>query len=154
MSFATSLCQRLVCGRRALMISCVGLCLMLGTVSPTFGASAASSAKRPSTSKPSNILFIIMDDVGIDQLTAFNPGTTHPVSTPNIDTLVQGGVRFVNCWMMPECSPSRSCFFTGRWPLRTGVNAAILTYDLPSAQVSPYEITTPKVLAKAGYTSA
>jgi arylsulfatase A-like enzyme len=95
-----------------------------------------------------------MDDVGIDQLTLFNPTTTHPIPTPNIDTLIQNGVGFNNAWMMPECSPSRSCFFTGRWPLRTGVTAAILPYDLPSAQVSPYEVTTPMILAHAGYTSA
>lgn len=55
---------------------------------------------------------------------------------------------------MPECSPSRSTIFTGRFPLRTGVDAAILSYDLPAAQVSPYEVTTPRVLANAGYKSA
>ncbi len=125
---------------------------MLGAAYAAPGKPAVASAKRPSSSRPPNILFIIMDDAGIDQLTAFNPKA--PVSTPNIDTLIQNGVRFNNAWMMPECSPSRSCFFTGRWPLRTGVTAALLPYDLPSAQVSPYEVTTPKILAQAGYTSA
>jgi hypothetical protein len=52
---------------------------------------------------PPNILFIVMDDVGIDQLQAFNPAS--PVATPNIDTLVTHGVRFTSNWMMPECSP-------------------------------------------------
>ncbi len=55
---------------------------------------------------------------------------------------------------MPECSPSRSAFFTGRYPLRTGVTAAILDQDLPAAHVSPFEVTTPKVLSTAGYASA
>lgn len=99
-----------------------------------------------------NILFIIMDDVGIDQLNSFN--TNAPDLTPVLDTLVQHGVSFNNAWMMPECSPSRACFFTGRYPLRTGVKAAILSYNLPSTQVSPYEVTTPRVLANAGYKSA
>jgi arylsulfatase A-like enzyme len=93
-----------------------------------------------------------MDDVGIDQLQAFNPLAR--VRTPNIDTLVAHGVRFTSNWMMPECSPSRAAFFTGRYPLRTGVEAAILSYGLPSSQVSPYEVTTPQVLAHAGYISA
>jgi len=93
-----------------------------------------------------------MDDVGIDQLPAFNPKSK--ISTPNLDVLIHHGVAFNNCWMMPECSPSRVCMFTGRYPLRTGVTAAILDYDLPSAQISPYEVTAPKVLAHAGYTSA
>jgi arylsulfatase A-like enzyme len=109
---------------------------------------AANSRQTP------NILFIILDDVGIDQLRAFNPNTPKGVDTPVLDTLAKKGVAFSNCWAMPECSPSRSSFFTGRYPLRTGVRSAILSYCLPSAQVSPYEITTPKVLAQAGYQSA
>jgi arylsulfatase A-like enzyme len=112
-----------------------------------------AAAQAQATNRPPNILFIIMDDVGIDQLKSFNPVAAKDL-TPVMDTLVQKGVSFNNCWMMPECSPSRACFFTGRFPVRTGVRAAILDYDLPSAQVSPYETTTPRVLAHAGYTSS
>jgi arylsulfatase A-like enzyme len=124
------------------------LTLLIGSL-----VASTSFAGKPNSQLP-NILFIIMDDVGIDQLGTFNPSGSNLVSTPNLDTLVHQGVAFNNAWMMPECSPSRSCFFTGRWPLRTGVTAAILDYDLPVAQVSPYEVTTPKLLAHAGYTSA
>ena len=99
-----------------------------------------------------NILFVIMDDVGIDQLQSFNPSALQ--ITPVMNTLSHQGVSFNNCWMMPECSPSRACMFTGRYPLRTGVSAAILDYNLPSSQVSPYEVTTPRVLNHAGYASA
>ncbi|HEY4417391.1 MAG TPA: sulfatase-like hydrolase/transferase [Verrucomicrobiae bacterium] len=113
---------------------------------------APTATQAQSTNHPPNILFIIMDDVGIDQLKSFNP--TAPQATPVMDTLVQHGVSFNNCWMMPECSPSRACFFTGRFPVRTGVRAALLDYDLPSSQVSPYEMTTPRVLTNAGYASA
>lgn len=116
----------------------------------TFEAQAqGQSSKR---SQHPNILFVIMDDVGIDQLKSFNPSAAQ--ITPVMDTLFQQGVSFNNCWMMPECSPSRACFFTGRYPLRTGVSAAILDYNLPSSQVSPYEVTTPRVLNNAGYASA
>ena len=48
-------------------------------------------ARRP------NILFIIMDDVGIDQLTAFGYGGIDPPKTPNIDAICA-------CWRaLPEC---------------------------------------------------
>ena len=76
----------------------------------------------------SNILFIIMDDVGIDQLEGFNPEGS-PISrprTPNIHAVATAGVKFTNFWTMPECSPSRACFFTGRYPFRTGVTEALL----------------------------
>lgn len=102
-----------------------------------------------------NILFIVLDDVGIDQLQEFNP---FPLAvtpqTPSIDNIAANGVSFTNFYTMPECSPSRVSMFTGRYPFRTGVNAAILPDDLPSAQISPYEMTIPKVLATRGYTSA
>jgi len=113
---------------------------------------APTALRAQSTNRPPNILFIIMDDVGIDQLKSFNP--LAPQATPILNTLAQQGVSFNNCWMMPECSPSRACYFTGRYPVRTGVRAALLDYDLPSSQVSPYETTTPRVLAQAGYASA
>src|SRR5262249_4395995 len=71
--------------------------------------------------------------------------------TPVLDAIAAKAVRFNKFYTMPECSPSRVCFFTGRFPLRTGVNAALTQTDLPAAQLSPYEVTVPKVLATANY---
>ena len=121
---------------------------------PSLGALHAGNggSGQAQGSRPANILFFILDDAGIDQLKSFNPAA--PQVTPVMNTLVKNGVSFNNCWMMPECSPSRACLFTGRYPLRTGVKAAILDYNLPDSQVSPYEVTTPRVLAQAGYVSA
>jgi arylsulfatase A-like enzyme len=129
-----------------LMPAALAALLWAGVAQPPRATRAASP--------PPNILFIILDDVGIDQLAAFNPAAPTAARTPNLDAIVKAGVKFTNFWTMPECSPSRACFFTGRYPLRTGVTAAIFEQDLPAAQVSPYETTTPRVLATAGYTSA
>ncbi len=128
--------------RGALVLACLLAAAQLGGDSP---AQAVSRAP--------NILFIILDDVGKDQLVAFNPAA-HSTLTPNINAIVAAGVRFTNVYAMPECSPSRVSFFTGRYPLRTGVNAAILDQDLPASQISPYEVTTPRALATASYRSA
>ncbi len=110
-------------------------------------------AQAAATAKP-NIIFIILDDVGIDQLKIFNPSVKRPPLTPNINLIVRNGVRFTNMWAMPECSPSRSTNFTGRYALRTGVEAAILNNQMPQGYVSSFEATLPRVLAKAGYKSA
>jgi hypothetical protein len=107
-----------------------------------------------------NILFVVMDDVGIDQMRVFGyggptiPPLVMPPRTPNIDAVAHAGVRFRNVWSMPECSPSRAIFFEGRFPFRTNVFSAILSDDLANSQVSPFEATTPKVLAKRKYESA
>jgi hypothetical protein len=101
-----------------------------------------------------NILLVILDDVGVDQLSAFGYGGLHPPSTPTIDAIADGGLRFRNTWSMPECSPGRSTLLTGRYPLRNNVNQALGPHDLANSQVSPYEVTTPKLLDFAGYTSS
>ncbi len=104
------------------------------------------------TSSP-NILFIVMDDVGIDQMQIFGYGGGTPAAMPNIAAIADAGVKFRNTWSMPECSPSRAVFFEGRYPLRTNVLNAIVDDDLANSQVSPFESTTPKVLKSANYLS-
>jgi hypothetical protein len=117
-----------------------------------FGTGAGQSAFAQGT-KP-NILFIILDDLGIDQLKIFNPDVPLPPLTPNIDLIAKRGVKFTNAWAMPECSPSRAAFFTGRYAIRTGVEAALLDNHLPQSYVSSFETTLPRILTKAGYTNA
>jgi arylsulfatase A-like enzyme len=127
------------------------------SLSLCFGLQAAQDSdqeqKQRNQRRP-NILFIIMDDVGIDQLRSFGYGGLIPPNTPVLDVVARNGIRFRNMWAMPECSPSRAVFFEGRYPLRTNIYSAILSTDLANSQVSPYEVTTPKILRHADYTSA
>ncbi len=102
----------------------------------------------------SNILFIIMDDVGIDQMRSFGYGGVTPPSLPNMDAVAAAGVRFRNTWSMPECSPGRAAFFVGRYPIRTNIYQAIGPADLANSQLSPYDVTAPKMLRQANYQSA
>ena len=106
----------------------------------------------PAKQRP-NILFIVMDDVGIDQMQIFGYGGGTPPLTPNINAIARAGIRFRNVWSMPECSPSRAIFFEGRYPLRTNINSAILSNDLANSQVSPFEVTTPQILRTKNYKS-
>jgi arylsulfatase A-like enzyme len=120
---------------------------------PKVVAANSQQSQAGRKSRP-NILFIIMDDVGIDQMSIFGYGGLTPPLTPNINAVARAGVRFRNVWSMPECSPSRAIFFEGRYPVRTNVNSAILADDLANSQVSPFEVTTPKILKKVGYENA
>jgi arylsulfatase A-like enzyme len=134
--------------RQAKLAVSVALVFLLSPLAATL--LAAPSSQPPKTP---NILFFIMDDVGIDQMLIFGYGGATPPRTPNIDAIAKAGVRFRNTWAMPECSPSRAMFFEGRYPLRTNVLNAILSLDLANSQVSPFETTTPQVLKKKGYDS-
>jgi hypothetical protein len=104
--------------------------------------------------KAPNILFVIMDDVGIDQMEVFGYGGDTPPSTPTIAQVADAGVRFHNAWSMPACSTSRGVFFEGRFPFRTNLLGALGPSDLANSMVSPYEMTTPKLLRPRGYESA
>ncbi len=147
--------------RRLLRWAVVSFCLSL----VVFGHAQISSSLATEPSYNSavqgsggkqrpNILFIIMDDVGIDQMRIFGYGGGTAPSTPNIDAIARAGVRFRNVWSMPECSPSRAIYFEGRYPLRTNINSAILNNDLANSQVSPFEVTTPQILRTKSYKSA
>jgi len=109
---------------------------------------------EPQPASTPNILFIVMDDLGVDQLSVFGYGGLTPAQTPSIDSIAEAGVRFRNAWSMPTCSPSRAAFFEGRFPFRTDVRNAIVSTDLANSQVSPFEITIPKVLKQQGYLNA
>lgn len=100
-----------------------------------------------------NILFIVIDDLGVDQLPVFGYGGETPAATPNIDAVARAGVRFRNTWSMPTCSPSRASAFVGRYPSRTQVLNAVVSLDLANSQVSPHELTTPQLLRERGYVS-
>jgi arylsulfatase A-like enzyme len=134
--------------RRLLGILVAVFAVILGS-----GVVPALSAPKP------NILFVIMDDVGIDQMKLFGyggrgVGPLAPPRTPTLNEIAESGVLFRNTWASPECSPSRVSFFTGRYPLRHNVMAAILPPDLAASQQSPFEVTTPNILREAGYKSA
>lgn len=57
-----------------------------------------------------NVMFIVMDDMGFGHLGCYGS----PISTPNIDRLAAGGLRYTNMHTTALCSPSRSCIMTGR----------------------------------------
>ncbi|MEO8935933.1 MAG: sulfatase-like hydrolase/transferase [Burkholderiaceae bacterium] len=110
-------------------------------------------ATPAAVAKP-NILFVIMDDVGIDQMKSFGYGGPTPPALPNMDAVAAAGVRFRNTWSMPECTPGRAAMFLGRYPLRNNLYAALGPLDLANSQVSNAETTTPKLLRQANYESA
>ncbi len=120
------------------------------------GGSSSDSVpdNDPPASQAPNILFVVLDDLGVDQLPVFGYGGATAAQTPNIDAIARAGVRFRNAWTMPTCTPTRATFFEGRYPFRTNVLNAVVALDLANSQVSPYEMTTPKVLKEKGYVNA
>jgi len=94
----------------------------------TLGALAASSfllgvgaapAAAQTTQKP-NILFIMGDDIGWMQVGLYHEGLGLG-ETPNIDRIGREGAKFMDYLAMQSCTSGRNAFFTGMYPLRTGM---------------------------------
>src|SRR5271165_4838675 len=85
----------------------------------TAAAIPSTSAYAQTTSKP-NIMFIMGDDIGWMQPSIYHRGLMVG-ETPNIDRIGHEGAMFVDYLAMQSCTSGRNAFFTGMYPLRTGM---------------------------------
>jgi len=81
-----------------------------------------AEAKTPIAERPPNIVFILADDLGINDISTFGGGVASGrVATPNIDRLAAEGAVFTQAYSgTGTCAPSRAMLMTGRYPTRTG----------------------------------
>ncbi len=72
--------------------------------------------------RPPNIVFILLDDMGINDISTFGGGIAGGrLQTPNIDRLAAEGAIFTQAYAgTGTCAPSRAMLMTGRYPTRTG----------------------------------
>ena len=77
------------------------------------------STAQAEDAKP-NILFIMGDDIGWMQPSIYHRGLMVG-ETPNIDRIGNEGAIFMDYVAMQSCTSGRNAFFTGMYPLRTGM---------------------------------
>ena len=84
---------------------------------PGPAAAAATPADRPP-----NIVLIVADDLGYNDLTFAGGGVANgAVPTPNIDSIAREGVNFSRAYSGDAtCAPSRAALLTGRYATRFG----------------------------------
>ena len=127
----------------------------------------ACAAHGEPARQPSNILLIVSDDQGYNDLGLLNP----EIQTPNLDRLAREGVRLSNFYVSwPACTPSRGSLLTGRFPQRNGMFDMIRNeapdYGHKYRSLEEYAVTweriggldtrevlIPQVLKSAGYAS-
>ena len=97
-----------------------------------------------------NILFIMGDDIGWMQPSIYHRGLMVG-ETPNIDRIGQEGAMFVDYVAMQSCTSGRNAFFTGMYPLRTGM----IPPQLPGSPsyLRPGTPAIAKFLIDLGYTT-
>ncbi len=82
----------------------------------------AGPATPGSVERPPNVVVIVADDLGYNDLTFAGGGVANgAVPTPNIDSLAREGVEFTRGYAgNATCAPSRAAIMTGRFPTRFG----------------------------------
>ncbi len=126
------------------------------------------------TDKP-NILIIVADDLGFNDITFYGGGIAGgTVPTPNIDSIAADGMHFPNGYAShATCAPSRASLLTGRFGSRVGFEftPAPPTFarliagdgfieenadkypDLDTLGLPSTELTIPEILHSEGYHS-
>ncbi len=83
----------------------IAICLILALLALSAGAIEAQEAR---SGKP-NILLIVADDLGFSDTGCYGG----EISTPVLDTLAAGGLRFTQGYNTARCWPSRAALLTG-----------------------------------------
>ncbi len=122
---------------------------------PRLGLRAAESTTvvplepRPPSGAP-NVVAIVLDDTGFAQLGCFGSD----ISTPHMDGLASGGLRYNRFHVTSLCSPTRASFLTGRNHHAVGMGFLAdipMAYPGYTARIPKTAATLPRILRDAGY---
>ena len=127
----------------------------------TFGL-LSSALMCSAEERPPNILFIMVDDMGVRDLQCY--GSDY-YRTPHLDGLAAQGMRFTRAYAAANvCSPTRASILTGRYPHRVHMTDALpwdRLYENPKMippnhlKELPAELPTfAQALQAAGYRTA
>ncbi len=98
------------------------------------------------TRPPPNVLFIVMDDVGLDLLSAYGIAPDAP-PTPTLDNLADEGVLFTRAYALPWCSPTRAAVLTGRnAPRDYRIGRAVQAENATDVSLPLDAVTIPQML--------
>ncbi|MBS3648586.1 arylsulfatase [Pseudaminobacter sp. 19-2017] len=80
----------------------------------------AAAQVAPAGPAQPNIIFIMGDDIGWNNIGVYNQGMMSG-RTPNLDRLTAQGMRFTDYYAEASCTAGRANFITGELPIRTGL---------------------------------
>src|SRR5580704_16164712 len=119
------------------------LLLMAATVP---GAARGDAGPRSEGGTRPNIIFIFSDDHAAQAMSCYGSRIN---TTPNLDRLAAGGMRFRNCFCTNSiCGPSRAVVLTGK---HSHINGFL---DNSNSRFNGAQQTFPKLFQAAGYQTA
>ena len=136
----------------------VGTAFLLLAIA-TWSCSLASAAEPVAAAPKTNIVLILADDLGINDLSCYG---RKDQPSPNLDRLAGQGMRFTDAYSAaPICSPSRAAILTGKCPARLNLTNFLhgranttsqsLLQPRIEGQLPHEEVTLAELLRQAGY---
>jgi arylsulfatase A-like enzyme len=125
-------------GRSPLLVRVAGTAVLaFSMIAPVVGAEPGA--------RPPNVVVILADDLGYRDLSCYGGA----IPTPHLDRLAAEGMRFTDFHSNGvSCSPTRAALLTGRYPQRSGIEAAL---PFGPDHGLPRQRTLPAALREAGY---
>ncbi|HKL20390.1 MAG TPA: arylsulfatase, partial [Tichowtungia sp.] len=121
---------------------------LLSLSAVAFGASAPPEKAV----QPPNLIYIITDDLGYGDVSAYNP--QGKISTPHLDRLAAEGMRFTDAHSSSSvCTPTRYNVLTGRYSWRTTLKRGVVNGYSP-ALLNENRLTLASLLQDHGYRTA
>ena len=125
------------------------VCRLMGALG--VGAGISIGISMGAAAAP-NIIYILADDMGQGDTTAYNPESKIP--TPNLQRLADEGMIFTNMHTNSSvCTPTRYGVLTGRYAWRTHLKSGVLG-GYSQHLIDPARETVASFLQKQGYATA
>jgi len=118
----------------ALVFLCAGVSqAQLGAIGPNQEiAWEQGPSEAPNGDRPPNIVLILADDLGWNDITLNGGIADGTVPTPHIDSLARDGCNFINGYSAcGTCAPSRAALMSGRYPTRFGFEFTPMPPQMP-----------------------
>lgn len=105
--------------------------------------------KRP------HVLLVVLDDVGWNDLAGYNGGVSGDqyARTPALGASIAEGIKLQRLYTQSQCSPTRACLMTGRFPHRYGAQHFVQKPHMPTFLPEDETTLADKMLA-SGYSTA
>ncbi|MBN1491089.1 MAG: arylsulfatase [Phycisphaerae bacterium] len=136
------------------MTKTTAIWLVAGLFVLVCSGSGMAASKSPASESPRpNIVLIMSDDMGYSDIGCFGG----EISTPTLDRLGAGGLRFAQFYNMARCCPTRAALLTGLQPHQAGIGHMT---GAPKDRPEPWQgnlshraVTIAEVLRPAGYST-
>jgi Sulfatase len=119
---------------------------------PALAISALLASSSVYAQSTPNVVIMLADNVGYDDLGPYGAGEVRGMPTPQIDQFASEGLRLTQFLCEPGCTPSRAALLLGRYSPRAGLGSIIIGGTPNTLQAK--EVTMAQLFKSKGYDTA